>query len=269
MDITDTLVLVRGAGDTATAVGKRLFLAGFRVVMTELPEPLCIRRTVSFAEAVYDGKALVEGIEGRLAQFGELSRWPFEQAIPIIVDAEGNSIRALRPDVLIDARILKKNVDTRIDQAPMVGALGPGYTAGLDCHFVVETKRGHNLGRAIYQGSAEPDTGKPAPVMGYSNERTLYADQYGAFEALANIGQAVREGVVIGRIGETMLVSRVSGTVRGILRSGLKVQKGTKLADIDPRTCPEFCYTISDRSNAAAGGVLEGILALRRRLLQR
>ena len=266
MNMAHTLVLIRGAGDLASGVGRRLFLAGFRVMMTEMPEPLCIRRTVSFAEAVYEHSVQVEGVEARLAPLESLSRWPFHESIPVIVDEHGRSIEILDPQVIIDARILKRNLDTSLEQAPIVGTLGPGFTAGLDCHFVVETNRGHNLGRVIYQGKAEPNTGSPAPVQGYTTQRTLYAPRNGRFEALAEIGQKVDSGTVIGRVEETPLLSQISGTLRGILRSGLRVGKGTKIADIDPRARSCFCYTISDKSNAVAGGVLEGILHLRNEL---
>ena len=266
MEPGNMLVLVRGAGDSATGVGRRLFLAGFRVVMTELPEPLCIRRTVAFAEAVYNGSARVEEVESRLARFEQLAAWPFESSVPVIIDPEGRSIETLRPDVLIDARLLKRNDGTRLDRAPIVGALGPGYIAGKDCHFVVETERGHALGRVLYSGSALPDSGKPGAVMGHTGERVVYASRDGLFHALVEIGETVSAGTPLGKIEEMLIISKISGVVRGILRSGLKIQEKTKLADVDPRGRAEFCSTVSDRSNAIAGGVLEGILSLYRRL---
>ena len=264
LDIANTVVLIRGAGDLATGVGHRLFLTGFRVIMTEIPEPVCVRRAVSFGEAVFEKTVQVEGVEARVAQLEELARWPFKEAIPVIVDEHGRSIEGLKPLVLIDARMFKQNFDTRIDQAPIVGTLGPGFRAGQDCHFVVETNRGHQLGRVIYQGSAEPNTGQPAPVKGETIRRTLYAPRNGLFQALVEIGETVKEGATVGQIEGTPLVCEIPGTVRGILRSGLHVRKGTKITDIDPRGQASFCHTISDKSHAVAGGVLEGILTLAR-----
>ncbi|MBI3939946.1 MAG: molybdenum hydroxylase, partial [Acidobacteria bacterium] len=176
----------------------------------------------------------------------------------------GASIAALHPDVLIDARMLKRNDGTRIDQAPLVGALGPGYTAGRDCHFVIETERGHDLGRVIYRGSARPDSGEPARFLGHSKDRTVYTTCGGIFHGRVKIGDWVGKGAVIGKIDQTAFIAGISGTVRGILRSGFQVQEKTKIADIDPRGRPEYCNTVSDRTNAIAGGVLEGILALRK-----
>lgn len=262
----NTLVLVRGAGDVATAVGRRLFLAGFRVVMTERPAPLCIRRAVAFSEAVFEGKAVVDGIVAERAEPSDLRAWPFASGIPVVVDEDGRLIDLARPEVVIDARILKRGGDTAIGQARLVGALGPGFRAGVDCHFVVETKRGHDLGRVIYNGEAAPYTGEPAPVKGLSHERALYPGGEGTFEAAVQIGDSVTAGDLVGRVDGRPVMTRIAGTVRGVLRSGMKVSARTKIADVDPRSCRELCFTISDRSNAIAGGVLEGVFALRDRL---
>lgn len=262
-----TLVVVRGAGDTATAVGRRLFLAGFRVVMTEVASPLCIRRMVAFSEAVFEGEVVVEGVVARLARAGELATWTFEAGIPVVVDEAARLIEQVHPDIVVDARILKRRADTEIRQAHVVGALGPGCRAGVDCHFVVETKRGHNLGRVIYEGEAEPDTGEPGPVLGFTYERAVYPEREGTFEPAVQIGDSINAGDVVGRIDGQALIARIAGTVRGVLRSGVDVTPKTKVADVDPRSCSEFCHTISDRSNAIAGGVMEGVLALRSRLI--
>jgi xanthine dehydrogenase accessory factor len=261
------VVLVRGAGDAATAIGRRLHLAGFRVVMTELPSPLCIRRTVAFSEAVYEGEAVVEGVRARLASAADLTGWPFDAAVAVVVDDSARVIEQVHPQVLIDARILKRKADTDIRQAPIVGVLGPGWRAGVDCHFVVETKRGHDLGRVIYDGEAEPDTGAPEPILGVSHERALYAGSEGIFEAAVQIGDSVQPGTRIGRVAGEAIVTRIAGTVRGVLRSGTAVAPRTKVADVDPRNCRRYCFTISDKSNSIAGGVLEGVFALRSRLL--
>ena len=210
---TEKLVLVRGAGDVATAVGRRLFLAGFRVVMTELASPLCIRRTVAFAEAVFEGEATVDGVRARLLPSRDPSRWRFDVEIAVAVDEGTHVIEQMRPHVVVDARILKRRADTAIQQAPLVGTLGPGCRAGVDCHFVVETCRRHNLGKVIYEGEAEPDTGEPAPVLGAARERALYAAHEGTFEAAVQIGDSVDVDGTIGRIDGHPIVSRIAGTV--------------------------------------------------------
>jgi xanthine dehydrogenase accessory factor len=235
--------------------------------MTELAEPLCVRRSVAFAEAVFDGHAIVEGVAAWRAEVGDIATWQFQNAIPVVLDESGKLIAALQPDVVIDARILKRRADNDINHARIVGVLGPGSRAGVDCHFVVETRRGHNLGRVIYEGEAEPDTGEPAAVLGCTYERTVYTEQPGVFEAAVRIGQLVKAGTVVGTLDGRPIHSRIAGTVRGVLRSGVTLRSRTKVADVDPRNCPQYCFTISDRSNAIAGGVLEGVFALRDNLI--
>ncbi len=262
-DSNGPLVVIRGAGDTATAVGRRLFLAGFPVVMTELGSPLCVRRSVAYSEAVFEREVVVEGVGARLARLRDLSSWPFDSSIAVIVDECAQVIGEVEPGIVVDARILKRRADTDIRQARLVAVLGPGVRAGVDCHFVVETQRGHNLGRVMYEGEAEPDTREPAAVLGHSHQRVMYAERGGTFETVARIGDSVNAGDVVARIDEESIISHVTGTVRGLLRSGMSVVPGTKVGDVDPRNRPEFCFTISDRSNAIAGGVMEGIFALR------
>lgn len=254
------LAIIRGAGDIASGTGRRLFRAGFSVVMTEVVEPLCVRRTVSFAEAIYDGEQHVEGVTARRAEPSKLTDWPYHRAIAVVVDPAADCIAALRPRVVIDARLLKRPTDTTIDDALVVGGLGPGFTADVDCHFVVETQRGHDLGRVLSEGTAAPDTGVPATRGGHSGDRVLYTEADGKFEPIATIGDRVEPGDALFRIGGVTQYSAIGGLVRGMLRPGLEVAAGIKAADVDPVAKDTDCVTVSDRSNAIAGGVLEGAL---------
>lgn len=253
-------VVVRGAGDIASGTGRRLFLGGFSVVMTEIARPLCVRRLASFAEAVFDGATEVEGTRAVHAQPDEIAAFDFDHAIAVTIDPDGRFIREWRPDIVIDARMLKRNQGTTIDQAGIVGALGPGFHAGRDCHFVVETQRGHDLGRVIAAGPAAANTGRPAERGGSSDDRVLYSERAGTVRPSIDIGSRAEAGTVLFEIGDTAHVTRIGGIVRGMLRSGIDVAAGVKVADVDPLSDVADCYTISDRSNAIAGGVLEGVL---------
>lgn len=253
------LVVVRGAGDIATGTGRRLFLAGFGVVMTEIAEPLCVRRTVSFAEAIREGECRVEGVTARRASLGDLAAWPFDESVAVVADPDATCIDRLAPDVVVDARLLKRATDTTLDHAPVVGGLGPGFTAGVDCHFVVETLRGHDLGRVILEGAAAPNTGVPGTRGGHSRDRVIYTEASGIVEPIVAIGDRVEAGDALFAIGGTTHRSTIDGLVRGMLRAGLAVGAGVKAADVDPVATRTDCETVSDRSNAIAGGVLEGI----------
>ena len=263
-NITDTLVLIKGAGDLATGVAARLFRCGFPVVMTELPHPLMVRRTVAFGEAVYEGEVEVEGITARRVEDVPEARLALAaQVIPVLVDPQAGSARELAPAVLVDAIMAKRNTGTTIADAPVVIALGPGFTAGVDCHAVIETNRGHCLGRVITEGSAEPDTGRPGLVGGKTDERILRAPVDGPMEAVATIGDRVEVGQVVARIHGREVRAGTSGVLRGLVRPGALVPAGEKIGDVDPRAEPEHCYLISDKALAIAGGVLEAILRLR------
>jgi xanthine dehydrogenase accessory factor len=264
--LSETLVLIKGAGDLATGVAARLRQSGFPVVMTELSNPLMVRRTVSFGEAVYEGEVTVEGIPGRLVPDVASARAALaECAIPVLVDPGAECLAELSPDVLVDAIMAKRNTGTRITDAPVVVALGPGFTAGVDCHAVVETNRGHKLGRAIYAGSAEPDTGEPGLVGGKTEERIVRAPVAGAVTGLAHIGDWVAQGQVVATVDGREATAGCSGVLRGLVRPGAVVSEGEKIGDVDPRAEPSHCYLISDKSLAIAGGVLEAILHLRER----
>ncbi|HRY79635.1 MAG TPA: selenium-dependent molybdenum cofactor biosynthesis protein YqeB [Spirochaetia bacterium] len=264
------LVVVRGAGDLATGVILRLVRSGFRVVALESPRPTAIRRTVAFSEAVYDGSAEVEGLRARRAEgLAEVRAALAEGVVPVVVDPEAALVPALRPAVLVDAILAKRNLGTRVGQAPAVIALGPGFEAGRDADAVVETARGHDLGRVILSGSAAPNTGVPGEVGGKSAERVVRAPVAGEVIAVRSIGDPVRAGEPLLLIetpsGRVSVPSPLDGTLRGLIRPGIEAAEGEKIADVDPRGRPEYCRTVSDKARAVAGGVLEALLYLRGR----
>jgi xanthine dehydrogenase accessory factor len=262
MAISDSLVLIRGAGDLATGVAARLHRCRFPVVMTELPQPLVVRRTVSFAEAVYEVEVEVEGIRARRVDDVDAAHRALRQGlIPVLVDPEAKCRVELNPAVIVDAIMAKRNTGTTITDAPLVIALGPGFTAGVDCHAVIETNRGHALGRVIYEGCAEPDTGQPGAVGGKTVERILRAPVAGVVEGEAAIGERVTEGQLVAKVGHHAVHARTAGVLRGMVRSGTRIERGVKIGDVDPRADASHCGIISDKALAIAGGVLEAILA--------
>lgn len=261
-DITNTFVLIKGAGDLATGVAARLFRCGFPVAMTELPNPLMVRRTVAFGEAVYEREVVVEGIRARLAEDAAAALAVIRAgAVPVLVDPHTRCLAALAPVVLVDAVMAKVNTGTRRDDAPLVIALGPGFTAGADCHVVVETNRGHNLGRAIYAGRAEPDTGVPGAVGGETHRRILRAPVAGRVAGILEIGARVAAGQVVATVEGEGVIAQTAGVLRGLVRTGARVTAGLKIGDVDPRAEPAHCFTISEKALAIAGGVLEAILS--------
>jgi xanthine dehydrogenase accessory factor len=257
------LAVIKGAGDLATGVALRLHRAGFLVVMTEIAQPTPVRRTVAFAEAVYDGSSVVEGVECLLAgEPAEALAVVGTGRVAVLVDPEGTVVPALRPPLLVDAIIAKRNVGTAISDAPAVVALGPGFTAGVDCHAVVETMRGHTLGRVLYEGEAIPNTGIPGEIGGKGAERVIRAPRAGVFEAVRNIGDYVAAGEPVGYVDGEPVRANIEGVLRGLLRSGLAVTPGFKTGDVDPRAEREHCFTASDKALAVGGGVLEAAGAL-------
>jgi len=260
--INELVILVRGAGEIASGVGHRLYRSHFKICMTEIPHPLAVRREVAFSEAVYEGEKEVEGVRARLISKPEEIESVWEKGdIPIVVDVDGKKTRDfLKPDVLIDAIMAKKNLGTQMKDAPFVIGLGPGFTAGKDVHIVIETNRGHQLGRMILNGAAEPDTGIPGEIGGYTIERLLRTMKKGTFHPQKSIGDRVNPGSVVAVVDEFPVVAKISGIVRGLLREGVEVKKGMKVGDIDARGKKENCFTISDKSCAIGGGVLEAIL---------
>jgi xanthine dehydrogenase accessory factor len=234
-------------------------------MITEIPQPLAVRRKVSFCEAVYDGKAEIEGVQATLVDSaGNVQDIWDRDEIPVLVDPECRIRSVLNPQVLVDAVLAKKNLGTAIHDAVLVIAVGPGFEAGKDCHFVVETNRGHHLGRLLTSGSAEPNTGIPGPVMGITEDRVLRAPAGGEWHSELDIGSFVDTGDRIGTVGGNTVEARIAGVIRGLIRQGVKVHQGMKIGDIDPRRRPEYCTTISEKALAIAGGVLEGILRFTR-----
>ena len=260
------LVLVKGAGDLATGTAVRLHRAGFPIVMTDIDQPTAVRRTVAFSQCMYDGVTQVEGITARRAANGEEVRAILAAGeIPVLADPEAHILKELHFDAVVDGILAKKNLGTSITDAPIVLALGPGFTAGVDCHGVVETKRGHDLGRLILEGSAIPNTGVPGDVGGYTRERIIRAPADGPFEPVAAIGQKVELGEVVAKVNGVPVTAQLTGIVRGILPAGIPVTEGMKAGDIDPRCEVHNCFTVSDKARAIGGGVLEGLLYFGRR----
>jgi xanthine dehydrogenase accessory factor len=266
--LSDTLVLIRGGGDLATGVAHRLHRAGFTVMITELRQPLCVRRAVSFAEAVYAQSIAVEGVTARLAPDPMTGMaYTVLDEIPVVVDSDNAVLPQMRPSIVVDARMAKRNLGTARRDAKLVIALGPGFTAGVDCHAVIETNRGHHLGRVYWEGSAEPDTGVPEPVRGYNVERVLRAPRGGLFVGNKQIGDHVKTGDVVGLVDRDPILAQFDGVLRGLLHNGLRVSAGTKVGDLDPRGVRENCFTISDKARAVGGGALEAIFAAQRQWL--
>lgn len=255
------LILIRGAGDLATGVACRLYRAGMEVVMTDLPRPTAVRRTVAFSQCIYDGTARVEDICARhVHSAGEAAAALAGGVIPVLADPAA-AIRGQMPfDGLVDAILAKRNLGTSITDAPVVIALGPGFTAGADCHAVVETQRGHHLGRLITNGSAAPNTGVPGDIGGYTTQRLIRASGDGIFHPAAGIGDEVREGDLVAHVDGLPVYAQMPGIVRGMLPEGCPVFRGMKAGDIDPRCAREHCFTVSDKARAIGGGVLEGLL---------
>ncbi len=256
------LILIKGAGDLASGVAYRLKRSGFPLIMTELPTPLMVRRAVCFGEAVYSGQITVEGVTAqRVDTAAEAQRLAYTDIIPVLVAPQPEIVTTFKPKVLVDAIMAKVNTGTRIDDAPLVIALGPGFEAGQDCHAVIETNRGHWLGRVIYAGQSEPDTGRPSPVKGQVADRVLRAPAEGYVVAVARLGDQLQPGQLIARVGGQEVRAPFAGVLRGLVHSQVPVTKGFKIGDLDPRGVVRHCFTISDKSLAIGGGVLEAILA--------
>ncbi len=262
MALNSLKVLIRGGGEQATAVAHRLHRSRFRVVIVETSHPEAVRREVAFCEAIYDKEKTVEGVTARLIDSADdiFGMWE-KNIIPLMIDPEAKVKEALKPDVIIDATIAKRNLGNKTSDARLVIGLGVGFIAGQDVHVIIETKRGHNLGRVIRSGQAEPDTGIPGNIMGYTAERVLRAPQAGVFTTSHSIGDIVKAGDTIAEVDGMPINTVIGGVIRGLLRNGTTVPKGMKSGDVDPRGEKEYCVTISEKGRAIAGGVLEAILA--------
>lgn len=263
-------VLVRGGGDLASGVAYRLHQVGIRLTIAELPQPLAVRRLVSFSEAVYDGQIIIEGVTARkCADISEIKTIQKRGEIPVIVDSHAEIRFALNPAVLIDARMTKSEPDLNIDCAPFVIGLGPGFHAGVNCHAVIETNRGHLMGRIIWKGTPQEDTGVPGEIGNHSAQRVVRAPVDGVLKTSSKICDGVKKGETIAAIltkkqeaeSRRKITAPFDGVVRGLLREGTSVHAGMKIGDIDPRNDPECCTLISDKSRAIGGAVLVAILS--------
>lgn len=255
------LVIVRGGGDLATGTICRLHRAGYQVLVLEIPRPTVIRRTVALAQCVYEGEAEVEGVQASLVSTPEEALGLLDKGlIPVLIDPEGDSIKVIKPLAVVDAILAKRNTGTRMDWAPIVIGLGPGFFAGKDVHAVVETKRGHDLGRVYYEGQALPNTGIPGEISGYSEERVVRSPAAGVFRPVTKIGASVEKGQVLGYVGQVPVPAPLTGILRGLINGGLDINPGMKIGDVDPRAVLESCWTISDKARAVGGGVLEALL---------
>ena len=259
--LNDVVILIRGAGEMATGVAHRLVSCRFKVCMTETSNPQAVRREVAFSEALFDSEKEVEGITAKRVESADhISEVWRDGKIPLLIDPEAEVKDFLKPDVLIDATLAKKNLGTKITDAPLVIGLGPGFHAGRDVHLIIETNRGHNLGKIISNGEAELNTGIPGAIGGYTEERVIRAPKDGSFKALKKIGDGVRANEKVGIIENMPVRSRIAGVIRGLLRDGTEVWKGMKLGDVDPRGIKGHCYTISEKARTISGGILQTIL---------
>ena len=253
-----SLILIRGGGDLASGVALRLHRCGFKIIIAELANPLAVRRTVSFSEAIYAGQIDIEGLHARrvdsAAQALELVE---DGSLPVIVDPQAAILGAAQFSALVDARLLKHRVTVSLASAPLVIGLGPGFTCGENCHAVVETQRGHHLGRVYWSGSASADTGQPEG----DPRRVLRAPASGVLASSAQIGDQVQAGQLIAEVAGEKILAPFGGVLRGLIRPGLSVKKGLKIGDIDPRGDPATCTTVSDKALAVGGGVLEALLS--------
>ncbi len=258
----DNLVLIRGGGDLASGVALRLFRAGVVPIISELAKPLTVRRSVSFAEAAFSQTMSVEGVPAQLAKSLE-EAWDIRSAgqIPVLLDAELDLLSAARPMAMIDARMTKKAPEMKMEAADLVIGLGPGFVVGEHCHAVIETMRGHSLGRVLWQGRAMADTGIPGSIAKYSSDRVLRAPATGRVQAFAEIGDMLKEGDLVAQMEGKEVRAAFDGVLRGLIHPSVEVSKGMKIGDLDPRNDPAFIHLVSDKAMAIGGGVLEALLS--------
>jgi xanthine dehydrogenase accessory factor len=267
----ELILVIKSAGEMASGVAWRLHRAGFkRICMLEVPTPLAVRRRVSFCEAVYDGRMEVDGVTAEFADCGSAmdqdciskihGAWQ-RKNIAVIIDPEWQLLKLLKPQVLIDGILAKKNLGTSVGDAPLTIAMGPGFSAGRDADIVIETMRGHHLGRVIEEGCALADTRVPGVIAGYSIERVLRAPQAGVFKSKLALGDMVRAGQVVGHVGQSEVKAKIGGILRGLIRDGAVVSHDLKLGDVDPRGKADHMDTVSDKARALGGSVLEVILS--------
>lgn len=252
------IIVIRGGGDLASGVAVSLHQAGYGVVVTELPQPLVVRRKVSFAEAVYEGNCDVEGVLGRKVNSVEEALAALAEGnVAVLVDPDCKCLESLKPLAIVDGRMLKRETASEFgEQWPVIG-LGPEFIAGENCRVAIETNRGPDLGRIFYEGSPEPNTGRPAKVMGYSLERVIYAHRGGLFKTLVEIGDEVEVGDKVAEIDGEPVFSQIKGAVHGLLRDGLKVKTGVKVGDIEPSGERELCFRVTDKSLKIGASVVK------------
>jgi xanthine dehydrogenase accessory factor len=255
-------ILVRGGGDLASGVIFRCARAGWEVFVTELEQPLAVRRKVSFSQAVYDGIIEIEGLKAERADSYRQAEDIIKLGkIPVLVDPSCESRHELRPDIIIDARMTKRPPELPFPSAVFMIGLGPGFSAGVNCQAVIETIRGPFLGRVIWDGSAELNTGVPDTVGAYRDERVLRSPDDGRIFAIAQIGDQLKPGQLVALVAGKSIYSPFEGVLRGLIQDGLYVSKGMKVGDVDPRNDPRLCRLVSEKALAVGGGVLEAILS--------
>jgi xanthine dehydrogenase accessory factor len=260
--LSELKIIIRGAGEMATGTAVRLHRSGFsRLFMTEIPYPLSVRRLVSFSSAVYEKTWTVEGVRAVKVESLHETHSLWEQGVvPVFVDPANSARTFLEPDVIVDAILAKRNLDTTMQDAPLVVGLGPGFCAGQDVHYVVETQRGHDLGRLFSEGEAAADTGVPGEILGEGKRRVIRSPAEGLFRSTVDIGSIVNQGQLIGRVDAALVHVHLNGILRGLIRSGTHVTRGLKIGDVDPRANPAYLRTISEKARAIGGSVLEAIL---------
>lgn len=261
MSLNELKILIKGGGEVASAVAHKLARSGFKLCLTEVLQPIAVSRGAAFCEAIYDGEQEVDGVVARRIDSAEEipSTWG-DNKIPIMIDPHAEVKDSLRPDIIIDAIMAKKNLGTRITDAPLVIGLGPGFCAGKDVHMVIETNNSEKLGRVILSGEPEPDNPTPLNVGGLTDERVLRSVNKGLFKAVRELGDIVAAGETVAWVGEQPIKAKIDGTLRGLIRDGIEVEDNTKLGEVDPRHSRELYYAIRPRTRAIAGGVLEAIL---------
>jgi xanthine dehydrogenase accessory factor len=260
--ISDLTIVIKGAGEMASAVAWRLYMANLkRILMLETANPLAVRREVSFCEALHDGRKTVEGVGAeRVSVFEDIHRIWEQGRIAVTADPQWHLIEQVRPNVVVDAILAKKNMGTRKVEAELVIGLGPGFAAGDDVHMVIETNRGHDLGRIITTGCAEANTGMPGSIAGFTEKRVLRSPAAGNFTTTRSIGDLVTADETIGTVGGQRVTSRIDGVLRGLIRPETAVTRDLKIGDVDPRGQRQYCFTISEKARAIGGSVLEAVM---------
>lgn len=263
------IVVIRGGGDVATGIAHRLHRSGFKILILEIENPTMVRRTVSFGSSIFSGEAVVEGVKSiRVYNTKDICQIWNEGHIPVAADRECSVLKEIRVDILVDAILAKKNLGTYKNMAPLTIGIGPGFNGGEDVDVVIETSRGHDLGRLIFKGYAKANTGMPGEISGFTEERILRSPCDGTIKNLIDIGAVVKKGQIVAYVGNEPVKARIDGVLRGLIRDNIKVKKGLKIGDVDPRGKREYCFTISDKARAIAGGVLEAILHLKKKNME-